>query len=101
MDKIEEKFYKDKYPDGYIQHYLAMYSVHQKRFCQDNFESQNRMYVDCEGKEEFLNLRNKVIKAKQQENLGWFLRMAIFYQIEDIDLESLNRMFEAIENFKV
>ena len=100
MNNLDEKIYKEKYPEGYIQHYLAMFGAIQDNLLESNFESQNRMYLDNEGKEEFLELRNEVAKAKQQKDLNWFLQLAKFFEIENINLESLNKMFNSIEKFK-
>ncbi len=101
IKRLEEAFYKNKYPEGYIEHYLAMYSVNGESLSDQGFEIQNKMYIECEGKEEFRNLRNEVIKAKQMEDLEWFLKLAVSYEIKDIDLNNLKRMFEAIEKFKI
>ena len=73
MNETKEKFYKEKYSDGYIEHYLAMYSVHSKRLSNQDFDAQNKLYVECEGEKEFINLRNEVFKAKQQADMNWFL----------------------------
>jgi len=96
-----EKILRNNYPDGYINHYLAMYSVHQKEFSSENFENQNAMYVACEGKDEFQNLKNEVIKVRQQADLELFLKLAITYKIEDINIDNLTKMFEAIEKFRI
>lgn len=100
MKKPEEKFFEDNYPDGYIEHYLAMYSIHQEGWSNEDFETQNGMYIAFEGKEEFQNLKNEVIKAKQQADLDRFLKLPIVKDIKGINLDNLARMFEAIETFK-
>jgi hypothetical protein len=100
MKNLEKEFYKDKYPEGYINHYLAMYSVNRESLSDQDFEIQNKIYIECEGTEEFQNLRNEVTEAKQMGDLQWFLKLAISYEINDIDLNNLKRMFEAIEKFR-
>lgn len=100
MNKDEVKRYEDQYPEGYIKHYLAMYSIHQDDLLDENFENQNKLYIEFEGKEEFQNLVAEVVLAEKQEDLDLFLKAAIFYQISDIDLTDLKRMFEAIKLFK-
>ena len=100
MEKSEKIFYKDKYPDGYIEHYLAMYSTHREGVSDQDFETQNRLYIECEGKEEFQKLRDEVIEAKQQKDWQWFLRLSISREINNLDLNNLQKMFESIENFR-
>lgn len=100
MNKLEE-FLKNNYPGGYIDHYLAMYSIHQSGMSNENFENQNSMYVAIEGKTEFQKLKNEVMKAKQQADLDKFLELAKIKWINDITLDDLTRMFEAIQLFKI
>lgn len=96
----KEKFYRNKYPDGLIKHYLAMYSVNREGLSNQDFETQNKMYIEFEGVEEFQKLRREVIKAKEEEDLDWFLKVAIAEEILNIDLNNLNRMLESIKDFK-
>lgn len=100
MNKPKEKLYKDKYPEGYVEHYLAMYSANRKGLTNQDFETQNKMYIECEGEEEFQNLRTEVINAEKEADLDWFLKRAISWEINEIDLNNLKRMFEAIKDFE-
>ena len=99
--KTSEEFLKKNYPDQYIEHYLYMYSIHQQGLSYVNFENQNKMYVACEGMEQFQKLKNEVVKARQQADLDWFLKLAIFNEIKDVNINNLAKMFEAIEKFQI
>ena len=49
IDRLTERLYKEKYPDGYIQHYLAMYAANSKGLSEVEFKAFNKMYNECEG----------------------------------------------------
>ena len=94
------QLYKEKYPDGYLDHYFAMYSLHQDGFTNENFENQNSMYISIEGKEEFQSLRNEVLNARQNDDLDFFLKMAIYHDINEINLNHLDKLLKSIESHK-
>ncbi|MEK7725495.1 MAG: hypothetical protein AAB336_14170 [Acidobacteriota bacterium] len=101
MSKKQEKTYKDKYPQGFIDHYLAMYSLHRSGLSNQDFRDQNELYIECEGQEEFQGLIDEIVLAEKQEDLSWFLKSAISNGIDNIDLNKLKQMFEAIKHFNV
>ena len=98
MMEFDYNLYEKKYSGGYLDHYLAMYSINQDGLSNENFESHNCMYVEMEGEEEFQNLKNEVLKVRQQDDVEMFLDLAKYHKIEGIDIEILDKLFVSIEN---
>ena len=92
---------KEKYPNGYLDHYLAMYSIHQDGLADEYLENQNNMYVGIEGVEEFQNLKNEVSSARENKDLNLFLKLAIYHEIDEIDLTYMDKLFKSIEKHKL
>ena len=89
---------KEKYPEGYFDHWLAMYSTHNSEITEDLIMLHADAYRVFEGMEELLELKAEVQLIIKNDDLKGFIRVARGYGIREIELHHLVQMSEIIQN---
>ncbi len=78
----------EKYSEKNFEHWLAMFTVHQKNWMDENIFEQISLYKQMEGDEEYRNLQKEVKGIVINNDLGYFLVKKYkdsFLKIDDLD----------------
>lgn len=97
----DEELYREKYPNDYFDHYIAMFAANQPNTDVSNFSDQIELYLNFEGKDEFRELQNEVNQIMKNEDYKWFLKQAMADEIPNINLDKLRAMMNSIIDFKL
>ncbi len=100
LNSISEKVDK-KYPKGYLSHYLAMFTSNFNTPSIDNFNTYLDLYIQMEGMDELIGVKDEIKKIKNSNDLGLFLKLANESGIENFGTQQLNELIKVIENYKV
>ena len=100
MDKVSEEL-EIKYPKGYLNHYLAMFTSQFDKPSLDNYKIYTDLYIQMEGKDEFIDLKKELKKIKANNDLDSYLKIANYFEIENFGIEQLNEMIKVIETYKL
>lgn len=90
----------DKYPKGYLNHYIAMFVSQFDTPSVDNFTVYTDLYIQMEGRKEFDALRAELKRIKANDDLRLYLKFANKYPIANFGIKQLDDMVRAIEGFK-
>lgn len=90
---------KEKYSEGYFEHWLAMLSTMNSEFTKEGFEIQIKNYLDFEGVEEMHNLKNEVELITKNGDLNKFLKIGRQFDIEKINEQTLEIMAVVIKDW--
>lgn len=99
-DKVSDEL-EIKYPKGYLNHYLAMFTSQFDKPTLDNYKMYTDLYIQMEGKDEFINLKKELKNIKMNNDLDSYLKFANYFEIENFGIEQLNEMIKVIETYKV
>lgn len=91
----------EKYPKGYLNHYIAMFASQFDKPSIDNFKTYTDLYIQMESKKEFVDLRNELATIKKNNDLKLYLKYANCYELPGFGTKQLNEMIKVIEQFKV
>jgi len=90
---------KEKYTEGYFEHWLAMLSTMNTAFTKEGFEMQINHYLDFEGEDEMRNLQNEVELILKEGDLNNFINIGNELGIEEVSQQSLESMTSVIINW--
>jgi hypothetical protein len=96
---VAEELY-DKYPKGYLSHYLSMFSRTFDTPSTNNFKAYTDLYLQMESLKELKGVQEEIKKIKSNNDLHLFLKLANRSGIETFGLKQLNEMIKVIEGFK-
>ncbi len=99
-DKISDELEK-KYPKGYLNHYFAMFASQFDKPTLDNYKTYTDLYIQMEGKDEFVDLKKELKIIKTNNDLDSYLKIANYFEIENFGIEQLNEMIKVIETYKI
>lgn len=91
----------EKYPKGYLNHYITMFASQFDKPSTDNFMIYTDLYIQMEGKKEFEGLKNEIKNIKKNNDLNLYLKFANVYEMVDFKTKQLEDMIKVIENFKM
>ena len=97
-DGIEE-ILEEKYPKGYLNHYIAMFASQFDKPNKDNFIVFTDLYIQMEGRKEFASLKSEIGKIKSLKDEMLYVKFANHYPLAGFELKQLQEMFQAIEGF--
>ncbi len=99
IDTISEKL-EEKYPKGYLNHYLAMFASQFDKPTIDNYKVYTDLYIQMESKKEFEDLKTEIKHIQKNNDLKSFVKIANYYGIVNFREDQLNEMISVIEKFK-
>lgn len=89
----------EKYPKGYLNHYIAMFVSLFDKTSIDNFKTFTNLYIQMEGKPEFVALKAELKNIQKNNDLNLYLKYANSFVIENFGSKQLNEMIKVIENY--
>ena len=92
---------EEKYPKGYLNHYLSMFASQFDKPSIENFNMYTDLYIQMESKKEFADLKNELKNIKKNNDLKLYLKYANAIEITNFGTKQLNDMIKVIENYKV
>lgn len=90
-----------KYPKGYLNHYLAMFTANFDKPSIENYHIYTDLYIQMEGKKEFSDLRTEIVKIQNNNDLPLYLKLINYSGIENFGMKQLTEMLKVIETYKV
>jgi hypothetical protein len=99
-DNDVEEILEGKYPKGYLNHYLTMFASQFDKPSRENFRMYTDLYIQMEGKKEFVDLRVELQKIKKNNDLRLYLKFANSLDIFGFGKKQLDEMVSEIEKFK-
>jgi len=100
LEKVSEAL-EVKYPKGYLNHYLALFTSQFKKPTLENYKMYTDLYIQMEGKKEFIDLKSELKIIKMNNDLNFYLKVINNYEIANFGIEQLNEMVKVIETFKI
>ena len=100
-DNNLDEILEEKYPKGYLNHYITMFASLFNKPTIYNFKSYTDIYIQMESEKEFLDLKNELKNIKKNNDLNLYLKYANRYEIEGFETKQLNDMIKVIEDFRV
>lgn len=97
---LVDELLDEKYPKGYLNHYIAMFASQFDEPSTDNFMIYTDLYIQMEGKKEFDALKSEIKRIKANDDVRLYLKFANNYDITNFGLAQLNDMLRVIESFK-
>ncbi|MCZ4408228.1 hypothetical protein O3Q51_05380 [Cryomorphaceae bacterium 1068] len=95
MELLEEK-----YPKGYLNHYLTMFASQFEKPSRENFRMYTDLYIQMEGKKEFADLKAELQMVKKNSDLGLYLKFGNSLEIFGLGQKQIDEMVREIEKFK-
>ena len=92
---------EEKYPKGYLNHYLSMFASQFDKPSGENFRIYTDLYIQMEGKKEFVDLKAELKNIKKNNDLGLYLKFANGLDVLGFGKKQLDEMVKEIEKFKV
>lgn len=83
---------KEKYPEQYLDHWIAMFSIHNSEVTGENCISQISFYKEMEGEEEFQELQDEIELIIKNRDLHLFLPILKDYCGNNLEIDDLNKM---------
>jgi hypothetical protein len=99
IDKISDAL-EVKYPKGYLNHYLAMFSSQFDKPTIENYKMYTDLYLQMQSKKEFAEVQKEVRNIKANDDLANYLKIANYLGIERFGMKQLKELIKVIETFK-
>jgi hypothetical protein len=99
VDKISEAL-EVKYPKGYLNHYLAMFSSQFDKPTIENYKMYTDLYLQMQSKKEFAEVQKEVKSIKANNDLDSYLKIANYFGMERFEMKQLKDMIKVIETYK-
>jgi hypothetical protein len=80
---------EERYPDGYFDHYIAMF---QSEVNEDGFREHANMYIMIEGLDEFKKLVDEILLIEEKNDWEMFVDLAREYDKEYLNLEKIKSL---------
>lgn len=90
-----------KYPKGYLNHYLAMFAANIGKPSKENYRMFTDLYIQLEGKKEFIDLKAELERIKKNDDLFLYLKFANRFDLENFGMTQWKEMIKEIESYKV
>lgn len=100
IDNNLSEILEEKYPKGYLNHYLSMFASQFDKPSLDNFKVYTNLYLQMESKKEFIALKDELKNIKKNNDLRLYLKYANGLGIADFGTKQLNDMVKVIETYK-
>lgn len=91
----------EKYPKGYLNHYIAMFATQFDVPSIENFKTFTDLYIQMESKKEFVDLKAELKNIKKNNDLNLYLKYANNFEFGGFGTKQLEDMIKVIENYKV
>jgi len=92
---------EDKYPKGYLNHYLSMFASQFDKPSIDNFRIYTDLYIQMEGKKEFADLKSELKNIKKNNDLNLYMKYANSIEVLGFGKKQLDELVKVIEKHKV
>jgi len=89
---------KEKYPEEYFEHWIAMLSTMNTELNSVGFKSQIKFYIEFEGIEEFENLKKEVQLINKNNDVNKFIEVVKTFKIDSLNENLLIKMVDIILN---
>lgn len=89
-----------KYPKGYLNHYLALFAANIGKPSKENYRMFTDLYIQLEGKKEFIDLKAELERIKKNDDLFLYLKFANRFDLENFGMTQWKEMIKEIEIFK-
>lgn len=89
-----------KYPKGYLNHYLALFAANIGKPSKENYRMFTDLYIQLEGKKEFIDLKAELERIKKNDDLFLYLKLANRFELENFGMTQWKEMIKEIEIFK-
>ena len=86
----------EKYPNGYFDHFLAMFISINTSFNEKQTLKQVELYKVMEGDKEFSNLKNELLLILKNNDIDKFSKICADYDCKFLNKEDLIKMAELI-----
>lgn len=90
-----------KYPKGYLNHYLALFAANIGKPSKENYRMFTDLYIQLEGKKEFIDLKTELERVKKNDDLYLYLKFANRFELENFGMTQWKEMIKEIETFKI
>lgn len=90
----------EKYPKGYLNHYITMFASQFNTPSVDNFKIYTDLYIQMEGKKEFEDLKQELKDIIKNNDLHIYLKYANNYEFVDFKMKQLTDMIKVIQNYR-
>ncbi len=92
---------KEKYPQQYLDHWIAMFSIRYSELSEENCIGQISLYKEMEGEEEFQELQNEIQLIIKNKDVHLFLPILKDYFDNNIKLEDFDKMLMTIVDYRL
>lgn len=90
---------EEKYPKGYFNHYLALFSAHFNQLNVDSYKVYTNLYVQLEGKKELEGLKEELKKIKSNQDVDSYVKIANHSGIPNFGRKQLDEMIRVVEGY--
>jgi hypothetical protein len=92
---------EEKYPKGYLNHYLGMFAAHFDQLNSGNYKVYTNLYIQLEGKKEFEALKEEIKKIKANKDVDSYVKIANYSELPNFGRKQLDEMIKVIETYDV
>ena len=89
-----------KYPKGYLNHYLAMFTSQFDKPTIENYKMYTDLYLQMQSKKEFAEVQKEVKSIKANNDLDSYLKIANYLGMERFEMKQLKEMIKVIETYQ-
>lgn len=90
-----------KYPKGYLNHYFSLFAANIGKPSKENYRMFTDLYIQLEGKKEFIDLKSELERIKKNDDLNLYLKFANRFELDGFGMNQLKEMMKEIETFKI
>ncbi|WP_430401760.1 hypothetical protein [Fluviicola sp.] len=90
---------EEKYPKGYLNHYLALFSTHFDQLNSGSYKVYTNLYIQLEGKKEFELLKEEIKKIKANKDVDSYVKIANYSELPNFGRKQLDEMIKVIETY--
>lgn len=92
MNEFNEKLMDERYPEGYFDHFNAMFQFEADK---QGFKEHAKLYIKIEGFDEFKNLVNEILDISKNNDWDYFVYLAEKYNGKCKSLSNIKELAES------
>ena len=89
----------EKYPNGYFDHFLAMFASTPNETTIDDYRAHCEQYISIEGDDAFKSLKKEIEEIRDNNDIGLFIKLANTYELEKFGPGQMHEMMQIIEAY--